>query len=139
MYGKWNGSISITNTHLSPPRPGDWAENYQPGDLGQNLAGPIQAMIQKWGTNQELSGAQYTYGKAVDITMYLSGPPLAQFTANGNTDSTTLQGYFNGGWQDLTLNYNPQNGNYTTAPANRTVDRVRFTATVKMRFYANLP
>ncbi len=165
LYPAGSGTWSPANRTTSgggrgaPTRPGDWIENYPADTRNVNIAGPLYTGAVQ-GTmipylSPPASQGGLNWGPASDRTIYLWGPAAL---VPGTGSSEYAQEWQNGvaipncpgsnctytGWEDLALGNSGSatTPNYTVAsnwhPGAVTLDRVRVSRAIKVRFFANL-
>jgi Flp pilus assembly protein TadG len=157
--GTW-GPANRTNNggQGGTPRPGDWIETYTSGNWGNGVSDALYSSA--------LLGTSYPYfspnppnglgwGPALDRTIFLWGPeslPVNSSTTDYAQEwqsSVTIPNppcsigpCLYTGWEDLRLRNRPGNQGYdvdsTFHNGAVSVDRVRLTRAIKVRFYANL-
>jgi hypothetical protein len=159
--GTW-GPADRTNNggQGGTPRPGDWVETYTSGNWGNGVSDALYSSA--------LLGTSVPYfspdppnglgwGPGLDRTVFLWGPE--SIPGNGSTRDYAQEWQSTvtipnppcrigpcvyTGWEDLTLskNNNPNNVAYSVSSAFHngavSLDRVRLTRALKVRFYANL-
>ena len=64
-------------------RPGDWAETYNIGNLGNNIGEPMRNLVANFGRPGALTGPPWNLGLALTSTVYLWGE---NFTDPANYD-----------------------------------------------------
>jgi hypothetical protein len=132
IYWQWTGTVALTSIWPDLGQSGDWAEPYGNGNWGTNVSGAIRDLANDYGFSTPLSGPPNYWGKAIDRQVFLWGPSAADYHSAGNETTNTAQQYNKNNtksWSYMTVREGTQG---------QSINRVRFTRSVVVRFYANL-